>query len=167
VILSKVDPATVALQVVAANSDKSPDLTVTSGTVRVYHLSALGAEVVDLAPTALIGTAAPLWRYVWQPVALAEGSYFVEYTLTVGAIDYAPIVESLSVIVSLADIADQVEMILKIERNNWLISGDELIIYDDNGITPLYTFSLTDKNGDPCTFSAARALNDVFRRVRS
>ncbi len=91
------NPATVSLQIIAQRQDGTSNTSITSGTVRVYHLSALGAEVVDLAPAALVGTAAPIWRYVWAPASLADGHYIAEYTLIAGGTTYAPITEEIDV----------------------------------------------------------------------
>lgn len=39
--------------------------------------------------------------------------------------------------------------ILKIEKGNWKIQGKQMIFYDTDGITPLYTFNLRNKAGVP------------------
>jgi hypothetical protein len=96
VIIAYVNAPLVPLQIATAKQDGTPHVMV-SGTVRVYSISALGAEVVALAPTALVGTAAPLWRYAWAPATLAEGQYIVEYTMTDASQTYAPVTEDLTV----------------------------------------------------------------------
>lgn len=43
------------------------------------------------------------------------------------------------------------EILRKIETNRWIINNNQLIIYDDNGTTPLYTWNLflnSVANGD-------------------
>ena len=37
--------------------------------------------------------------------------------------------------------------ILKIEKGKWQITGNQMIFYDADGTTPLYTFDLKDKSG--------------------
>jgi hypothetical protein len=37
----------------------------------------------------------------------------------------------------------------KIAQNHWKVTGNQLIIYDDNKTTPLYTFNLFDDTGAP------------------
>ncbi len=36
--------------------------------------------------------------------------------------------------------------ILKIEKGSWKITGNQMIFYDTDGTTPLYTFDLKDKS---------------------
>ena len=49
-------------------------------------------------------------------------------------------------------------LIRKIEEGRWKIVNNQMVIYDDNGTTPLRTFDLFDANGDPSSTS-------VFERV--
>ena len=98
------NPATVPLQIVAQKQDGTTNTSITSGTVRVYHLSELGAEVVDLVATPLNGTAAPIWRYVWTPASLAEGQYIAEYTLVAWTITYAPVTEEIDALPTDSDV---------------------------------------------------------------
>jgi hypothetical protein len=49
------------------------------------------------------------------------------------------------------------ESILKIEKNKWEIKRKQMIIYDDDGVTPLYTFNLRNKEGIPTD-------NEIYRR---
>ena len=48
--------------------------------------------------------------------------------------------------------------ILKIEKNKWSIISNQLIIYDDDGTTPLHTFNLKNSSG-------AATMTDVFSRI--
>lgn len=52
-----------------------------------------------------------------------------------------------------------VELTKKILMNNWEIKDNQLIIYDDDGETPLVVFNLYDKLGQP-------AEMNVYKRVR-
>jgi hypothetical protein len=66
----------------------------------------------------------------------------------------------------LATLITELAKILKCETNNNEIINGQLIYYDNDGTTPLFVFDLFDKDGAPCTFADARALNDVFKRIR-
>ena len=48
--------------------------------------------------------------------------------------------------------------ILQIEKGKWAIKGNQMIFYDTDGTTALYTFNLTTKNGTPTE-------KDVFTRA--
>ncbi len=48
--------------------------------------------------------------------------------------------------------------ILKIEKNKWKIIGTQMLFYDDDGTTVLYTFDLKNKSGTPTD-------RDVFERA--
>lgn len=48
--------------------------------------------------------------------------------------------------------------ILKIEKGKWEITGNQMIFYDDDGTTPIYTYNLQTKSGSPTE-------RDVYRRV--
>ncbi len=47
--------------------------------------------------------------------------------------------------------------IFKIEKNKWKIERNQMIFYDDDGTTPLYTFNLKDARGSPSS-------KDVYER---
>lgn len=48
--------------------------------------------------------------------------------------------------------------ILKIEKNKWEIKGNQMIFYDDDDTTVLYTFNLQNKAG-------SGTERDVFKRI--
>jgi len=48
--------------------------------------------------------------------------------------------------------------ILQIEKGKWAIKGNQMIFYDTDGTTALYTYNLTTKNGTPTE-------KDVFTRA--
>lgn len=50
-------------------------------------------------------------------------------------------------------------IVRKINTNNWEIKDNQLLIYDDDGMTPLLVFNLYDKLGNP-------AEVNVFKRER-
>jgi len=47
--------------------------------------------------------------------------------------------------------------LLQIEKGNWSIKGNQMIFYDTDGTTALYTFNLTTKGGSPTE-------KDIFNR---
>jgi len=48
--------------------------------------------------------------------------------------------------------------ILKIQKNKWEIKGNQMIFYDDDNTTPIYTFNLQNKSG-------SATERDVYKRV--
>jgi len=57
------------------------------------------------------------------------------------------------------ELLEQVKTIRKILSNNWEIKDNKLIIYDDDGVTPLLIFNLYDKLGNPTELN-------VYKRVK-
>ncbi len=53
---------------------------------------------------------------------------------------------------------DDLGWMKKIGSNRWKIFANQLIIYDDDDVTPLYTFDLKDSAGNP-------AMANVYERV--
>lgn len=49
--------------------------------------------------------------------------------------------------------------ILKVEKNKWEIKGNQMIFYDDDATTALYTFNLQTKNG-------TGTEKDVYKRIQ-
>lgn len=49
--------------------------------------------------------------------------------------------------------------ILQIEKGNWEIKGNQMIFYDTDGTTELYSFNLQNKSGSPTE-------RDVYKRLR-
>jgi len=47
------------------------------------------------------------------------------------------------------NVKERVELVKKIETNKWKIINNQLIIYDDDGVTPIRTFNLKDASGNP------------------
>jgi len=147
VLIETVNPAQVVLQVQAQNLDGTPKTALASATVRVYHLVG-GAEVVDLAAvpmTQVPGTST--WRYIWVPGALSVGHYFAEYALT--DLDSASFVGTEDL--DIRDIAKQADLafVKQIEQGRWRIVNEQMIFYEEDGVTPKLTFDLKDINGIP------------------
>lgn len=60
--------------------------------------------------------------------------------------------------VNIDSILADTDVLEKIGTNRWKILSNQLIIYDDDGVTPLYTFDLKDSSGNP-------AMENVYERV--
>ena len=56
-------------------------------------------------------------------------------------------------------IGPEIILVRKILTNNWEIKDNQLIIYDDDGVTPLLKFNLYDKLGQPTEMN-------VYKRER-
>lgn len=90
-------------------------------------------------------------------VELSDGTYGVKITFSSefsGYLRFNNTTDSTEVYVPfvvLSDFPDDTERILKIEKNRWKIDSNQLIIYDNDGTTALYTFNLLKAsvaNGD-------------------
>lgn len=60
---------------------------------------------------------------------------------------------------AIASIATDLAVVKKVETGRWKIENNQMVFYDDDGVTPLLTFDLKDAAGDPSSTS-------VFERVR-
>lgn len=78
------NPPQVLLEGLWTRFDGSPKLDVLTSTVRVFHVTNAGAEIVDLAPTVMVRVGVTsTWRYVWvNPPLPSAGGYVAEYTVT-------------------------------------------------------------------------------------
>lgn len=56
------------------------------------------------------------------------------------------------------DVSDKIEFMNQIQNNRWKIQSNQLIIYDDDGDTPLHVFNLFNKAGQP-------SETNVYERV--
>jgi len=97
--------------------------------------------------------------------AIVTGASMTEVSLGFYKYDFSTIVDSTNYVyradggasqpvaerysVGSNQIASDTNRILKVEKNNWQILNNQLIIYDDDGTTALFTFNLTDKSGNP------------------
>jgi hypothetical protein len=80
-IMAKINPGEVPLEIHAQNLDGSAKTALAEAMVRVYHIEN-GVEIEDLASTPLLhAVGSSIYRYVWTPSSLAEGQYVAEYTL--------------------------------------------------------------------------------------
>ena len=160
-ILFDLNESEVTLQVYALKQDGSQKLDVVSGSVRVYWLLG-GVEQVVLASTPLVNSSDNIWRYNWAPATLPAREYVAEYVLT------DPVVTTrLAEDLVVRDIATEsrlvatqadAEIIRKMTTGRWKIVANQMIFYDDDGITPFATFDLFDQAGLP-------SVDCVFERV--
>jgi hypothetical protein len=161
-VLFRLNPSNVPLQVVSLDQLGRPKTDVASATVRVYRVLDAGTEDELLAttPLAQVGTT-NIWRYTWLPASLGEGVYHALYSLVDTNGYTTKQQESFSVrdiakeetlegaVTTLNAVAANVLLILKVETGRWRIVDNQMIFYDTNGTTPLYTFDLKDINGMP------------------
>lgn len=155
-IIDLPNPAQVNLQVIAQNPDGTQKLDVATANVRVYHMvGAVETDVLTSTAMAQVG-ATNTWRYVWSPVSLAVGQYIAEYTL----VDTTPKTWVGGEDLVVRDFAKQadLEIIKQVETGRWKIVSNQMIFYDDDGVTPLLTYNLFDDAGLP-------TMDDVFERV--
>lgn len=156
-MLIPLNASQVVLQIAAQNLDGTPKLNVVSALVRVFRIDGSGAEIEVLSSTALVRIGSThVWRYKWNPSSLPVNDYFVEYTLvdsdTLQFIGF----EDLTV----RDIAVQTDLLVlkQVETGRWKIVANQMIFYDNDGVTPILIFNLKDEAGLP-------TMNDVFERV--
>lgn len=163
-IIELPNPSQVNLQVVVRELDGSPRTSLTSANVRVFHVvGATETEVLASVPLVQVGSTST-WRYVWEPASLAIGQYVIEYTLVdddavtwIGTEDLA--VNDFAQETTLVALGVDLEIIRKVETGRWKMVNDQMIFYDDDGVTPLFTFNLYDLAGNP-------SMDNVFERVR-
>lgn len=81
-------------------------------------------------------------------VELSDGSYGCSISFSSafnGYVRFSDTTDSLEIYVPVTIISDyrtDIDAIKKIELNRWKIASNQLTIYDDDGITPLYVFNL-------------------------
>ena len=154
-VLLRPNPAQVMLQAVAIALDGTPNLTVVSGTVRVYTL-ATGVEVDVLAttPLARVGSSST-WRLAWTPASLAVGQYVAEYRLVDSAGRVSLTIEDVDV----HDLALQADLavVRAVETGRWQIVNNQMRFYDTTN-TLILTFDLLDLAGLP-------TMDAVYQRV--
>ncbi|MHC4748745.1 MAG: hypothetical protein ACYTFW_02620 [Planctomycetota bacterium] len=58
---------------------------------------------------------------------------------------------------TLDEMATQLLIVRKVSTGRWRITGNQMIFYDDDEVTPIYTFNLKDSAGQPSS-------TDIFER---
>lgn len=161
-LIVSTNPAQVVLEAVALGLGGAAKLDVVSGLVRVYHLAGV-TETVDLPSTSLVQVGVTnVWRYVWSGPTLPAGAYVVEYKLTDGNGVVGMMGEDLVVQPTLNSLVSDVSLLRKIETNRWKLDKNtlQMIMYDDDQVTPLLKFNLFDRNGAP-------NVEEVFERTQA
>jgi hypothetical protein len=59
--------------------------------------------------------------------------------------------------VSIAVLSEYIEIVKKIEENNWELKNNQWIVYNDDGVTPLITFNCYDAVGN-------LTMENIFKR---
>jgi hypothetical protein len=152
--LYRPNPSQVELQLTAHNIDGTPKLSLVTATVRVYHMNGV-SEIEDLAPTALSQVGSTnTWRYNWAPASLPVDHYYAEYHLVdndgADFVDFDDLtVMDIAEGVELDSVQTDVAFVKKIEKNRKRIFNNQLIIYEDDGVTEWLKWDLFDVNGIP------------------
>lgn len=84
-------------------------------------------------------------------IELGSGYYGVDITFSedfVGYLEWNNSTDGIILFEPILTILNDAETLRKIETNRWLILANQLIIYDDDGTTPLLTWNLFN-NGTP------------------
>jgi len=94
---------------------------------------------------------------------VAGGFYYYDFTTYDEDLDYVIRADSVSLsdsdrYVYSSNETAGVGKILQIEKGNWEIKGNQMLFYDTDGTTVLYTFDLQNKSGTPTE-------RDVFKRL--
>lgn len=85
---------------------------------------------------------------------LGSGYYGITIISTnafVGFIKWNDVTDGIIIYDTIISVPNNSENLRKIETNRWLVSNNQLIIYDDDKLTPLYTWNLflnSSPNGD-------------------
>lgn len=151
------DDSQIVFQKNVADLDGTPKTNLTTYDVRVYQVVS-GSEVDVLVSTSMaqVGTS-NLYRYVWEPASLDIGEYFVEYHFVDAFSNNSWVTDDLAVLN--VPTYDDIETLRKVETGTWEIVNDQMIFYDDDGTTPLFTFNLLNASGDPDS-------ENVYKRER-
>jgi len=94
---------------------------------------------------------------------VAGGFYYYDFTTYDENEDYVIVADGTSTLsgaeryVYSSNETAGVGRILKIEKNKWEITGNQMLFYDDDGTTVIYTFNLQNKAG-------SGTERDVFKR---
>jgi hypothetical protein len=156
-LIASTNPTELCLETLAIGLDGAPKTNVVSGGVRVYHT--VGGEAEDLALTPLwrVGSTST-WRFLWHPTSLAIGRYVAEFSLTDS--DGVVAIGSEDIIIQ-TDTSVDVSLIRKCETNRLRLDEGtmQMVLYDDDGVTPILYFNCFDRNGNP-------NVEEVFDRKR-
>lgn len=172
------NPALIPLQVTYQDFEGRPKLDILTVSVRVYHVTAGGAEVNDLAPTALVRIgASSTWRYNWvSPPLTTPGAYVAEYKAADPDIAERVDIEDITIFdqlevdqlvlakltaldAKLTAVGDDVGTVIDSELGRWFLNtaDNTLTLFRLNG-SVLKVYDLKNDLGLPDT-------TDVFDRI--
>ena len=158
------------LQIYINDANGAPRNNISSVSVKIYQYDGAGKHEilnVSLSKDADIDN---LWRYLWPSSSLLAGEYTAEYLIedNSGMITYVGediIIKDIAqqstlnevrslILVSQTDLA----IIKKIETGRWRIQANQMVFYDEDGVTPFMVFDLKDDDGLP-------TMTNVFERL--
>lgn len=155
-VASPPNPAHLILEITWLNFEGGEKLDVVTSTVTVFHRTALGARVVDLAPVPqTLDAATSMWRFVWVLPIVAAGQYVVEYrgTDTDGAVGVVQ--EDLTVYALAVQVDEVLDCLLG--RQKLDVGTNRWILFRRDG-SVLKEFDVKDDVGAPSS-------DDVFDRI--
>jgi hypothetical protein len=107
----------------------------------IYNLNEIQTELINTiaeASTILQETTQIMLEEIETSIGTPHSTVFEDLALIIEKIDALQII---------------INIIKKIESNKWERTATQLIYYDDDKITPLITFNLFNKNGNPTTLN--------------
>ena len=119
------------------NADGSPANT---ATVTITVFKSDGTKLVNAQSMVYITGSNGLYQYSFT--APADVARMIADVTSASPVAYG--VEAICV----AEWADQVDKIKKIESGRWKILSNQLLVYDEDDTTVLYTFDLLDSSGN-------------------
>ena len=166
-IILNENPSQINLEIHWLNQDGSDKTDVASSNVRVYRIvSGSESEILSTQAMSQEGSTG-VWRYIWDSPTISADQYIVEYSSSDGSINAVTnedLVIQTEVSIDNSAIADAVwdevtsghtqvgsfgelmYILKQIETGNWEVVNDQMIFYDSDGTTPLYTFDLSFQN---------------------
>lgn len=154
-IASPPNPARLVLEVTWLTFEGAEKLDVVSCTVTVFHRTAAGLRVVDLAPTAqTLDAATSMWRYVWVSPVIAPGQFVVEYRAVDSAGAVGVTQEDLTVYALSVQVDEVLDCLLGEQRLD--ANTKEWILFRRDG-SILKRFKVYDDVGAP-------SVEDIFKK---
>jgi hypothetical protein len=88
-------------------------------------------------------------------IEIASGFYYYDFTTYDNSEDYVYLADGTTALPDSERYSEgsneqkEVRDLLKIQSNNYEIINKQFVVYDDDGVTPLFTWDLFDRNGNP------------------
>ena len=131
----------------------------------IAFFTSKGTPKTGLTPTIDVWTLAGVHTVNSQNMTeIAGGFYYYDFTTYDEDTDYVIRADGTNTLsgaeryVYSSNETAGVGKILKIEKGNWEIKGNQMIFYDTDGTTELYKFDLKNKSGTPTE-------RDVYKRA--